>query len=220
MARAAREAVYSPRMLRRFWANAVFALFATTTLVVAAPACSQTAAIVDIRMALDEEGWAQRDVFFTDTEKIYCVGRMGVGRPGVVVEMRIRQYQVYNFVTNELLDADGIAAYERDEPDRSEDWQFVSLEITPKSPTEGEGGESVPFPRGRFECEMYVDGVLQGTAPFIIDFPPCPESTIVPETMCFGFYTEGSVCPKYGALSRFPRTCKCTAADGWACQPG
>ena len=203
-------------MLRRLWATT----FALATLAVPAlAACTSTGNIVDIRMALDENGWRVRNQFFTDSTKIYCVGRLGLGRPSAVVEMKVRQFQRYDFIANRFFDTDGVAAVDEQQPEPSQQSKIISLELTPRGPTDAESGESTPFVPGRYECEVYLDGELQGTAPFNILFPPCPEFTIGPETRCYGFYREGDTCPRFGQSSTNPKVCKCTAAEGWAC-PG
>lgn len=203
-------------MLRRLWATAiVLASLAVPVL----SACTSTGNVVDIRMALDENGWRERNQFFTDSEKIYCVGKLGIGRPSAIVEMKIREYQRYDFLANKFIDTDGVAAVEEMKPDRSKEPIDLSLELTPRGPTDGESGGAVPFNPGRYECEVYLDGELQGTAPFNILFPPCPEFSIAPETRCYGFYRAGDTCPRYGQSSTNPKICKCTAEEGWAC-PG
>ena len=203
-------------MLRRLWATAiVLASLAVPVL----SACTSTGNVVDIRMALDENGWRERNQFFTDSEKIYCVGKLGIGRPSAVVEMKIREYQRYDFLSNKFIDTDGVAAVEEIKPDRSKEPIDLSLELTPRGPTDGESGGAVPFNPGRYECEVYLDGELQGTAPFNILFPPCPEFSIAPETRCYGFYRAGDTCPRFGQSSTNPKICKCTAEEGWAC-PG
>jgi hypothetical protein len=203
-------------MLRRLWAAA----FVVASLAVPAlSACTSTGNVVDVHMALDDKGWRERNEFFTDSEKIFCVGKLGLGRPSAVVEMKIRQYQRYDFIANKFIDADGVAAVDEQQPERSKEPIDLSLELKPRGPTDGESGDAVPFTPGRYQCEVYLDGEVQGTAPFNILFPPCPEFSIAPETRCYGFYRIGDTCPRYGQSSTNPKVCKCTAEEGWAC-PG
>lgn len=203
-------------MLRRLVPRALaMAVLALPSLV----ACTTTGNVVDIRMALDDKGWRVRNQFFTDSTSIFCVGRLGLGRPSAVVEMKVRQYQRYDFIANKFFDTDGVAAVDEQQPARSNTPLDLALELTPRGPTDSESGGSASFAPGRYECEVYLDGELQGTAPFNILFPPCPEFSIGPETRCYGFYREGDTCPRFGQSSTNPKVCKCTAEEGWAC-PG
>lgn len=203
-------------MLRRLW-TAAFVL--ASLAVPALSACTSTGNVVQIHMALDDKGYRERNQFFTDSEKIYCVGKLGLGRPSAVVEMKIRQYQRYDFIANKFFDTDGVAAVDEQQPNAAKEYIELSLELTPRGPSDSESGQNAPFTPGRYECEVYLDGELQGSAPFNILFPPCPEFTIAPETRCYGFYRAGDTCPRYGQSSTNPKICKCTTEEGWAC-PG
>lgn len=183
---------------------------------VAASACTETGNVVDVHMALDEDGWIERNEFFTDSAKIYCVGRLGLGRRTAILGMRIRTFQLYDFLQNKFIDVDGVGAVNERQETQSKDPKFVNLQLKPLGPS-GSNQQDVPFLPGRYECEVYLDGELQGTAPFNILFPPCPDYIIAPETRCYGYFREQDTCPRYGATSTNPRKCICTAAEGWAC---
>lgn len=179
------------------------------------PACSQTANITEVWMALDEEGHRRRNEFFTDSKEIHCVATAGIGREGVTVEGFIRQQQAYDFATNAYVPIDRILAYTEFSPDRSEEPVTIDLQLTTEA---GEGGgEDPPFVAGRYQCEILLDGALEGTAVFNIEFPPCPPAAIIAGTRCFGFYRENDECPAFGATGAPTPTCRCSQAEGWRC---
>ncbi|MBX3186707.1 MAG: hypothetical protein KF819_06815 [Labilithrix sp.] len=180
--------------------------------------CTETANISDVYMALDGQGNRRRNVFFTDSKEIHCVVEMGVGRPGVTVEVLIRGLQNYDFIEDKFFDTDRVLANAEESPQPGNQIQRVDVEIQPISPL-GEIDDEAPYPPGRYQCEAYLDGVLQRTAIFNIDFPPCPAATILPATRCYGFYTENKECGRYGLTSRDPTKCRCAVLRGWECDP-
>jgi len=167
-------------------------------------------------MSLDANGSRKRNVFFTDTKEIHCVVELGVGREGVTVEAIVRQLQAYDFEADRFFETDRVAANAENSPQPSTGIQKVDVTLKPSGPT-GEDASGAPFPPGRFQCEAYLDGVLQQVSIFNIDFPDCPTAAIQPLTVCFGFYKNLDVCPRYGITSRDPAKCQCTDATGWSC---
>jgi hypothetical protein len=188
-------------------------------LVLLLPSCSQTANVTEVWMALDSDGSRRRNEFFTDTKEIHCVSKAGIGREGVTVEAFIRSIQLYDFGTNRFEPLDAIVAYAEFKADRSQQPATFDLELTARDPRKGEGAssdEDVPFFPGRYQCEILLDGELEGTAIFNIGFPPCPPAFIVPGSECFGFYRENDLCPAYGASAAPEPKCSCTL-QGWQC---
>lgn len=179
-------------------------------------ACTSTARISDVYMAIDSEGDRRRNVFFTDTKEIHCVVEMGIGRPGVTVEAIVRQLQSYDFIEDRFFETDRVAANAENSPKRAEGIQKLDVSLTPGAE---DGATSVPFPPGRFQCEAYLDGELQQVAIFNIDFPPCPTAEIKRATECYGYYKDKTTCPRYGVTSRDTAKCRCSDAKGWECDP-
>jgi hypothetical protein len=183
------------------------------------PSCSQTANITEVWTALDSEGLRRRNLFFTDTKEIYCVGKAGIGRDGVTIEAFVRQSRAFDFQKNDFVLVDRIAAYEEFSPERSQDPSIVDIAFKPADAAiESEiGTNDPPFPPGTYRCEMLLDGVLEGSATFDVEFPPCPPTEIIPGALCFGFYRIGDECPASGATGAPDPKCRCTLERGWEC---
>ena len=178
--------------------------------------CATTARVSDVYMALDAEGSRRRNVFYTDTKEIHCVAEMGIGRPGVTVEAIVRQRQSYDFIAVRFFEADRVLANAENSPQPQEGLQKLDITLKPSGP-DGEDATGSPFPPGRYQCEAYLDGHLEQVAIFNIDFPPCPTASIVPLSLCYGFYKKLDVCPRYGVTSRDPAHCRCSEIAGWEC---
>jgi hypothetical protein len=181
--------------------------------------CTSTARINDVYMALDAEGDRRRSVFFTDSKEIHCVVEMGIGREGTTIESIVRQLQAYDFEADRFFETDRVAANTEAAPQAGTGLQKLDITLKPSGPN-GEDATGEPFPPGRFQCEAYLDGKLEQVAIFNIDFPPCPQASIRPGSLCYGFYKKDLECPKYGVTSRDPLACGCRIGTGWECQKG
>jgi hypothetical protein len=202
-------------MIQDLWRHTCVVAFALTATL---SACTTTANITDVRMSLDAEGNRIRNVFFTDSKDIYCIASGAFGRQGATVETLIRQLAQYDFDRREYYEVDAVAAYADDSPPPNKDSVTISVALRPLGP-DGRPDAELPFPVGRYQCEMLLDGELKGVSIFNVDFPPCPTARLVAHTRCFGFYEEGKVCPYYGESSRDPRSCTCSQIGGWECPP-
>jgi hypothetical protein len=180
--------------------------------------CATTARITDVYMALDGQGDRKRNVFVTDTKEIHCVVEMGIGRKGVTIEGLIRAIQDYDFAADKFFDTNRVLANAEGSPTPAEGVQKFDITLKPADPS-GMPVDGAPFPPGRFVCEASLDGVLEKVAVFNIDFPDCPAATIVPLTVCIGFYKADTACPRFGATSVGGPFCHCDAAKGWQCDP-
>lgn len=179
-------------------------------------ACSTTANVTEVFTSLDEDGARRRNLFFTDSKNIFCIARTGVGRPGVTAEAFIRQSQAYDLTSNRFVPVNRVAAYSEMVLSPSNGEQRISLQLRPLD-EKGEPDQELPFFVGSFECEIRLDGVIEGRTQFNIDYPPCPPAIIVPGTQCIGFYREGDQCPAAGESGDPKPTCSCTEAQGWQC---
>ncbi len=201
-------------MAPRFWPLAVSSLLLAGAL----SSCTTTARVTDVYMSLDGDGARRRTVFVTDQKEIHCIVEMGIGRPGSTVEAIVRQNQSYDFIADRFFDADRVLANAETAPSPQEGIQKLDITLKPAGPN-GEDATGSPYPPGRYQCEAYLDGVLEKTSIFNIDFPPCPTALILPGSLCYGFYKKVDVCPKYGDTSRDPARCRCTVLKGWECDP-
>lgn len=186
------------------------------TLVSNLAACTSTARVSDVYMALDGNGDRKRTVFYTDSKEIHCVVEMGIGRKGVTIEALIRQLQGYDFAADNVFPTDRVVANAENSPSPGDAIQTLDVTLKAQAP-DGSNADGQPFPRGHYQCEAYLDGKLEGSAVFNIDFPECPASLITPGTRCFGFYRQNLACPKYGASSGEQPKCRCSTTKGWEC---
>ncbi|MDB4944983.1 MAG: hypothetical protein JWP97_4517 [Labilithrix sp.] len=178
--------------------------------------CTATANLSDIYTALDGNGDRQRDTFYTDSKEIHCVIEAGIGRRGVTIESLIRQLQGYDFSADRFFDTDRVAANVEVAPTPQDGVQKVDLVLSPSAP-DGSAADDAPFLPGHFICEAYLDGKLERSAVFNVVFPPCPASSILPTTVCYGFYKANTECPRYGLTSDDPARCVCDPVKGWQC---
>lgn len=214
--------------MRRLGAALAFVSLVASAL----PACTTTANISDVYMALDGDGNRKRNIFFTDTQSIHCVVEAGIGRDGATVEVIIRQVQRFDLDNGKTFDSDRVVTSVETSPARADgvtkldvildkvalaQFDGVKVPITdpdnpPPVPVED------PFPVGRFVCEVRLEGDLKGQATFNIQIPPCPTAVITPNTACYGFYPEGQQCKRYGDSSAENDSCDCDKQKGWQCQ--
>jgi hypothetical protein len=192
-------------------------LVVSALLLPALVSCTATARASDVYMALDAAGDRKRSVFFTDTKEIHCVVELGIGRKGATVETVVRQLQAYDFAADRFFATDRVIANVEASPTPVDGIQTLDVALKPKAP-DGTDANDGPFLPGRFQCEAYLDGTLEQSAVFNIDFPECPASTIPSRAMCFGFYKQNLECPRYGLTSRDPAKCRCSSATGWGCE--
>lgn len=187
-------------------------------LVAAVSSCATTARISDVYMALDGQGDRKRNVFVTDSKEVHCIIEMGIGRKGATVAALIRQIQAYDFQADKFFDTNHVFANAEISPSPADGVQILDITLKVLDAT-GQPQDGAPFPPGRFICEASLDGVLEKTATFNIDFPECPIATIINGTVCGGFYKNGSVCPHFGASTPLPPGCTCNDIKGWQCDP-
>jgi len=180
-----------------------------------------TAGIFDAYMSID--GTRRQNTFYTDTKNISCtVDVRGAQSRPVTTEVLIRQEQILGLQRN-ALNVNVVRTYS----DFS-GFGTNTVSLKPAGPDGGTGGDDtpVPFPAGRFRCEIYLEGKLEETLPFNVDFAPCPPQLIEPGAVCGGFYEGGRSCPRGGAgipNSGVPETnigrCTCSGELGslWVC---
>jgi hypothetical protein len=164
-----------------------------------------TSGFRDAYMALDSEGNRERTRFFTDTENIYCVGKLASGVDDLTVSATLRAEQMYSPRDGKPYDVDYYLGVEDEAPGKGKDITVAFLLEHPNS--------DAPYPAGRFVCELALDGEVAERLPFEIAFPDCPEAPIVSGALCAGFVVEGARCT--GALST---PCTCGSDGVWSCR--
>lgn len=199
-----------------FLPTSLLAALIVTGLTALTGGCTRTANVSDVTMALDGEGLRERNVFFTDSKEIHCVAELGIGRDGVTIEGLIRQTQRYDFTARKFFDTNRVLASAENSPGRADGPQKFDVQLQ-KTNDKGDTGDEVPFFPGRYQCEIRLDGELEGVALFNVLFPECPISQIKKNAVCIGFYEEEKECPAYGNTSTDEAKCTCNATTGWAC---
>jgi hypothetical protein len=182
----------------------------------ATPACTATANVTEVYTSLDSDGARRRNEFYTDTKDIHCIAEAGIGRDGVTIEGFIRQRQVYDFRQDRFVDVDRVLAYSEAGAQKSEGPFKFSLKLAKRDPS-GAELEGAPYPAGRYECEILLDGRREGTAIFNVQFPPCPPAVILQGQTCYGFYKQNDLCPAAGESGDKEPTCSCDEKVGWRC---
>lgn len=181
-----------------------------------------TAGIFESYMSIDGE--RRRNVFFSDSTNIVCSVEVRGARTNVTTEMLVRQTQVLTFEPPlRATDTNVILAYA--------DFQGAgkqTLELKPPDRADaGSQPQAKPFPVGRFQCEIYLDGKLEETLPFNVNYAPCPPQRIDPGAQCGGFYEKNRSCPAGGAgipeagppeVTAGTCTCDGSPTAMWACK--
>jgi len=212
----------------RYGMMVVFGLSCGAGLVSSLTACPiPTAGVFDAYMSID--GTRRQNVFSTDTKNIQCVAVISAAqtRP-TTVEMLVRQEQVLN-LQGSAVPANVILVYA--------DFAGGGTQTLALKPVEKDAGdgtqstqEAVPFPAGRFRCEIYLDGKLEEALPFNVTFAPCPPQRIENGAKCGGYYEANRRCPQGGLgipgsgqpPGNFGGDCVCSGdpAAVWQCGGG
>lgn len=182
----------------------------------ALPACSSTARIVDVYMALDGSGERKRSVFFADSENVFCVIEAGISRPGVTIETVFRQLQAYDRPNGKYFDTDRVYANGEFAPGPTNGNSKLATQLTFQGP-DGQPIANEPLETGRFACEVSLDGKLEKSAVFNIEFSACPIAEIIQSTRCIGFFELNRECRRYGDSSGDAAKCTCQLS-GWDCR--
>jgi hypothetical protein len=183
------------------------------------PACTSTAGVADVYMALEDDGVRVRKVFFTDSANVSCIAEVASGRENATFEMLIRRVAEAPFATDNFEPTNRVILVNEFLPGRTTGTVKIALSMKPTViDSEGKPKEDTdaPFSPGSYVCEVYLDGKKAEQAAFNIDYAPCPPAEIQPDTPCAGFYTIGTECPAGGATGEPDPTCACSD-KGWQC---
>lgn len=165
----------------------------------------ETSGFRDAYLSLDSAGKRERERFFTDTEGIFCIGKMASGVEDVTVRARLRAEQIYDPRTGRAVDVDYDLGLSEVAPGKGED---ITVSFEFERPD-----ADAPFTAGRFVCELSLDGELQERLPFEVSFPDCPAAPLYSGAACAGFVLPGSRCD--GALGA---PCVCRDNGSWSCE--
>jgi hypothetical protein len=164
-----------------------------------------TAGFSDAFMALDSSGNRKREHFFTDTESIFCIGKLASGVNDLTVTGTLRAEQLYDLRDGSPRNVNFYLGRDEEAPGAGTDI-IVSYEMLHPDPDS-------PYPAGRFVCELSLDGKVEERVPFEINYPACPDAPIVDGGICAGFVLAGARCA--GALDN---DCVCESDGTWSCQ--
>jgi hypothetical protein len=157
--------------------------------------------VTDVYAALDSGGLRQRTQFYTDTVSIFCVAQVAGASAGTTVNAKIRETATPSGAADVLL-AVGEDVVSSSAPDT------IAFELT-KPPDNPDG----PWPVGKFECDIQLDGVQEGSTTFDILMPRCPVYPVAAGDVCAGYYPVGAVC----ASADQTKGCLCDPTGVWKC---
>jgi hypothetical protein len=166
-----------------------------------------TAAVKHSYMSLDQDGRRKRTQFYTDTDKIYCIGELAIGRKDVSITAFLRTTALALPPSGMKVPLASTLAAKDVSPSSTGSDILVSFELL-KSKT------ADPWLAGDFNCELSIDGELAASIPFQILYPTCPVQPPRHGDSCAGFFLPRSSC--VGALSA--QTCVCSDDGEWQCR--
>lgn len=169
-------------------------------------ACN-TAAVKRSYMSLDQDGSRKRTTFYTDTDKIYCIGELAIGRKDVSVTAALRTTALAPPPSGKPIPLASTLAVKDVTPGGTGSDIVASFEIV-------KANLDSPWPAGNFICELAIDGDVSATIPFQIVYPDCPLTPPQDGDSCAGFFLPQSKCA--GALSA--QTCVCSDDGSWQCR--
>jgi hypothetical protein len=191
------------------------AVIATST------ACSNTGQVRAVFMALDSSGDRVRDTFFTDTTTIFCdiswVGRGNDNTVGVVWMQTSGEQSIFDGTDTRVPVSRIWGGIDQGAPEGE---TIISFTMNP--PQAGDGGTTLPFPVGVWQCVVNVNGEVASTKEFNILYPTpdCPADNAASNGMPCAGYTLAASCRSDDNPD--PHACSCPGtpdpiARTWAC---
>jgi len=190
------------------FAGSAFAVLALFSITPTFGACTATVGVSDFYSALDGEGFRKRNEFFTDTNEIHCVAEYAAGRNDYTLTIQLRQIQDVTGAPMDRLYTFKEAAEGATEATKFDTSFFPTVN--------GQRDTSAPFPPGRYQCELLLDGKLDRMAVFNVRFAPCPGAVVNSSEKCAGFYAPGIACPGVSTAG-VSTTCTCDPGPDWVC---
>ncbi len=167
-----------------------------------------------IYTALDGAGNRPRNVFFTDTQLIYCdVVWSGVSNDETVTAQLIQisgEPSLYDGSNNTNNQKSYLWSGGESVPGTGN--QTVAFSFNP--PTAGDGGSTLPYAVGKYKCLISVNGSSAGEADFEVQYPSpdCPASGGAYDTMPCVAYANGAQCPVDSNYQTNGTQCTCQPA--------
>jgi len=177
-----------------------------------APAC-RDAGLTDAYMSLDDGGMRRRTVFYTDTASIYCIGNVDSGVDDVTVSSVVRARSLYVSSRDAFEPVDEVVAVSDSDRAPGKGQSQVAFQLEKTVPRAGIDPSQIPYTPGSYVCEIYVDGDLDRSVPFEIDFPSCPVAPPAEGGPCAGWVRPSSKCS--GAKAGVE--CTCASGGTWTC---
>jgi hypothetical protein len=188
--------------------------------------------VFELSTSLDAAGFRPRNVFYTDTQTIYCLAKYVAARNNITFNGVVRYVKDETGAATDVV----VGVYEI-APGISHGVLTIPI-LPPAPPPNAMSTGTEPFPVGTYRCEWYVDSLPPGSAEnkkagynpcgreatcspdFKVTYPDCPVDYAHANTRCGGFYKDGASCR--GATSKEQCTCSygATAPSSvvWACQ--
>lgn len=166
-----------------------------------------TAAVKHLYMSLDQDGSRKRTVFYTDTDKIYCIGELAVGRKDVSITATIRSTASAPLPTGESIPFASTLAAKDITPGGTGEDVIASFEIL-------KGNMDGPWSAGDFVCDLSIDADVVDSTAFQIQYPQCPAVPPFNGEPCEGFFRPQSTC--VGGITA--QTCVCSTEGDWKCR--
>ena len=166
-----------------------------------------TAAVKRGYMSLDTQGDRHRTIFYTDTDTIFCIGELAIGRQDTTIGSTFRALEFAVPPKGELVPTNTVLAVSDAVADSTGDDVKVAFQLLKKD-------SMAPWPAGQFACELSIDGVQEESIPFEIRYPECPFQPSFDGDSCAGFFLPQSTC--LGA--DMAQTCVCEDTGFWQCR--
>ncbi|HSQ65111.1 MAG TPA: hypothetical protein VLM85_17940 [Polyangiaceae bacterium] len=181
--------------------------------------CSAASEVRAVYMSLDSGGARVRKTFYTDTTSISCVIDWVGNSADTTIDAVIKQTYKEDPNNPGSIMAFAGAIMAAGEQAGTEGEATYAFTWTMQSPN---GGGVAPYPIGKYECDISVNGEAAGTTGFDIEYPTpdsnkhmCPaEGAATPGAACAGWVVQGATCPSAADMSQ---TCVCGGAT-WSCQ--
>src|SRR5262249_28082825 len=136
-----------------------------------------------------------------------CVASVAAGRKDVTFQIRVRATQLYDFEKKQIFDADRVIGYAEFPGTGGGAPENIAATLNrggglssttsnaDAGPDGGAQDQNGPYAAGRFVCEIFMDGNLEGSAVFNVLVAPCPDASIIPTALCYKFVDGDAVCP-------------------------
>ena len=158
-------------------------------------ACGSSTEARNVYMALDSAGDRPRDTFFTDTKQIFCNIEYVGQRRDTTVQARIHQLSHEASWGGVVTAGSFILGGAEQAPGAGQQALSFGFTLVPAPGSKGAQQGQQPWPIGDYRCEITVNGVAQGAAPFRIIYPTCPELPPQEQSACLGFVRPAQACP-------------------------